>query len=139
MAPKRNKTESIPNKGISEAARLHPTHYELVLQMISQSEVEDNEHGDKEYFKRDDPNANSPSTEELVKTFSIDSYHVRMQYNGATDLTDVIVEATAEQHTTVDNASTTSKEEEKVKPDSRNKQKNYLFEGFNISHEAPKN
>ncbi|PHU24935.1 hypothetical protein BC332_03267 [Capsicum chinense] len=29
---------------------------------------------EEEYFKRDDPNANSPSTEELVKAFSIDRY-----------------------------------------------------------------
>ncbi|PHT51048.1 hypothetical protein CQW23_10795 [Capsicum baccatum] len=37
--------------------------------------AEDNEHGEEESFKRDDPNANSPSAEELVKTFSIDRYH----------------------------------------------------------------
>ncbi|PHU07807.1 hypothetical protein BC332_24296 [Capsicum chinense] len=36
--------------------------------------------------QRDDPNANSPSTKELVKTFSIDRYPVRMQCDGATDL-----------------------------------------------------
>ncbi|PHU08932.1 hypothetical protein BC332_20792 [Capsicum chinense] len=36
--------------------------------------AEDNEHKEEEYLKRDDPNANSPSTEELVKTFSIDHY-----------------------------------------------------------------
>ncbi|PHT36245.1 putative beta-1,3-galactosyltransferase 17 [Capsicum baccatum] len=46
------------------------------------------EHGEKEYFKRDDPNANSPSTEELVKTFNIDRYPVRMQCDGATNLTE---------------------------------------------------
>ncbi|PHU06530.1 hypothetical protein BC332_23019 [Capsicum chinense] len=43
--------------------------------------------GRRKYFKRDDPNANSPSVEELVKTFSIDCYPVRMQYDGSTDLT----------------------------------------------------
>ncbi|KAF3631719.1 hypothetical protein FXO38_07399 [Capsicum annuum] len=48
--------------------------------------AEYDEHGEEEYFKRDDPNANSPSTEELVKTFSIDRYPVRMQYDSATDL-----------------------------------------------------
>ncbi|PHT99962.1 hypothetical protein BC332_29750 [Capsicum chinense] len=50
--------------------------------------AEDNEHVEVEYFKRDDPNANSPSTEELVKTFNIDRYLVRMQCDGATDLMD---------------------------------------------------
>ncbi|KAF3657555.1 hypothetical protein FXO38_13638 [Capsicum annuum] len=49
--------------------------------------VEDNEHGEEEYFKRDNPNGNSPSTEELVNTFSIDRYPVRMQCDGAIDLT----------------------------------------------------
>ncbi|PHU14359.1 hypothetical protein BC332_15564 [Capsicum chinense] len=53
--------------------------------------VEDNEHEEEEYFKRDDPNANSPSAEELVKTFSIDHYPVRMQCDGATDLTGDLV------------------------------------------------
>ncbi|PHU12283.1 hypothetical protein BC332_19213 [Capsicum chinense] len=49
--------------------------------------AEDNEHGEKECLKRDNPNANSPSTKELVKTFSIDRYPMRMQCDGATDLT----------------------------------------------------
>ncbi|PHT63458.1 hypothetical protein T459_32682 [Capsicum annuum] len=54
----------------------------------------DNEHGEEESFKRDDPNANSPSIEELVKTFSIDHYPVRMQCDGATDLTgDLVVKS----------------------------------------------
>ncbi|PHT67483.1 hypothetical protein T459_26970 [Capsicum annuum] len=53
--------------------------------------AEDNEHGEEESFKRDDPNANSPSAEELVKTFSIDHYPVRMQFVGATDLTSDLV------------------------------------------------
>ncbi|PHT74310.1 hypothetical protein T459_21587 [Capsicum annuum] len=52
---------------------------------------------------------------------------------------DITVEATAEEHNiTVDNPSTASKEEEKVKPVSSGEQKNYLFERFNISDEAPK-
>ncbi|KAF3638416.1 hypothetical protein FXO38_23235 [Capsicum annuum] len=86
MAPKRKEIESSPSKGTSVAAQLHPPLYELALQMLSQSGAEDNEHGDEESFKRDDPNANSPSAEELVKTFSIDCYPVRMQYDGSTDL-----------------------------------------------------
>ncbi|PHU07466.1 hypothetical protein BC332_23955 [Capsicum chinense] len=53
--------------------------------------AEDNEHEKEESFKRDDPNANSPSVEELVKTFSIDRYSLRMQCDGATDLTGDLV------------------------------------------------
>ncbi|PHU22616.1 hypothetical protein BC332_07723 [Capsicum chinense] len=87
--------------------------------------AEDDEHGWEEYFKRDDPNANSPSTEELVKTFSIDRYPTRMQYDGATDLT-------------VDNPSTASMEAEKMEPVNSGERKNYPFERFNISDEAPK-
>ncbi|KAF3654973.1 hypothetical protein FXO38_02216 [Capsicum annuum] len=37
--------------------------------------AEDDKHGEEKYFKKDDPNANSPSTEELVKTFNINRYH----------------------------------------------------------------
>ncbi|PHT34319.1 hypothetical protein CQW23_26119 [Capsicum baccatum] len=80
MAPKRKKIESSPSKGISAAAQLHPPLYELALQALSQSGVEDNEHGEEESFKRDDPNTNSPSTKELVKTFRIN------RCNDATDL-----------------------------------------------------
>ncbi|PHU20549.1 hypothetical protein BC332_11700 [Capsicum chinense] len=214
-APKRKEIESSPSKAISEAARLHPPLYELYLQALSQSRAEDNEHGDEKYLKKDDPNANSPTIEELVKTFNIDHYPVRMQCDGATDLmgfeiinhydcdhtgytnlststecfackcqdckakhdvvinainaltasvkemtskrgvipskmilypytpleikVNVTVEATAEQHNiTVDNPSTASKEEEKVEPVNLGERKNYLFEGFNISDEAPK-
>ncbi|PHU17252.1 hypothetical protein BC332_12947 [Capsicum chinense] len=50
--------------------------------------AEYDEHGEEECFKRDDPNANSPSAEELVKTFSIDRYPMRMQCDGAIDLMD---------------------------------------------------
>ncbi|PHT38664.1 hypothetical protein CQW23_22237 [Capsicum baccatum] len=91
MAPKRKKTESSPSKGISAAAQLHPPLYELALQTLSQSRAEDNEHGEEESFKRDDPNATSPSAEELVKTFNIDPYSVRMHCDGATDLTSDLV------------------------------------------------
>ncbi|PHU20428.1 hypothetical protein BC332_11579 [Capsicum chinense] len=49
--------------------------------------AQDNEYGEEECLKRGDPNGNSPSAEELVKTFSIDHYPVRMQCDGATDLT----------------------------------------------------
>ncbi|KAF3645975.1 hypothetical protein FXO38_19376 [Capsicum annuum] len=87
MTPKRKETELSPSKGTSEATRLHPALFKLALQALSQSKEEDNEHGDEECFKRDDPNANSPSIEELVKTFSIDSYPVRMLCDGAINLT----------------------------------------------------
>ncbi|PHU30916.1 hypothetical protein BC332_03009 [Capsicum chinense] len=87
MVPKRIKTESSPSKGTSEAARLHPPLYELALQTLSQSGAEYDEHGEEERFKRDDPDANSPFTEELVKAFSIDHYPVRIQCDGAADLT----------------------------------------------------
>ncbi|PHT76135.1 hypothetical protein T459_19657 [Capsicum annuum] len=88
IAPKIKEIESTPSKGISAATQLHPPLYELTLQALSQSGAEDNKHGEEESFKRDDPNANSPSVEELVKTFSIDHYSVRMQCDGATDLTE---------------------------------------------------
>ncbi|KAM3374658.1 hypothetical protein P3S68_013372 [Capsicum galapagoense] len=52
---------------------------------------------------------------------------------------DVTVEATAEEHNiTVDNPSTASKEDEKVESVSIGEQKNYPFEGFNISDKAQK-
>ncbi|PHU01186.1 hypothetical protein BC332_30973 [Capsicum chinense] len=86
MVPKRIETESSPSKGTSEAARIHLPLYELTLQELSQSGAKYDEHGKEEYFKRDNANANSPSTEELVKAFSIDRYPVRMQCDGATDL-----------------------------------------------------
>ncbi|PHU11809.1 hypothetical protein BC332_18739 [Capsicum chinense] len=66
MDPKRIETESSLSKEISGAARLHPPLYELALQALSQSEAEDNEHGEEEYFKRDDPNAISPSTKKWI-------------------------------------------------------------------------
>ncbi|PHU23588.1 hypothetical protein BC332_08695 [Capsicum chinense] len=97
MAPKRKEIESSPSKGTSAAAQLHPPLYELALKALSQSGAEDNEHGEEESFKRDDPNANSPSIEELVKTFSIDHYPVRMQCDGATNLTgDLVVKSVME-------------------------------------------
>ncbi|PHT36326.1 hypothetical protein CQW23_24026 [Capsicum baccatum] len=101
MAPKRKETELSPSKGTSAAAQLYLPLYELALQALSQSGAEDNEHREEESFKRDDSNTNSPSTEELVKTFSIDHYPV--------DVT-----ATAEEHNMkVDNPSTSSKDEKK--------------------------
>ncbi|PHU07034.1 hypothetical protein BC332_23523 [Capsicum chinense] len=239
MAPKIKEIESSPSKGASTVAQLYPPLYELALQMLSQSGAEDNENGEEESFKRDDSNSNSPSVEELVKTFNIDHYPMRMQCNGATDLTGdlmvksvmgksfdpfkkilqeqkldsyfrescfgkyldllednnarfqmkmawefeailylrqqvnyqeevscprilrwlsaktdknakfldlfnspkeaVDVTATIEEHNmTVDNPSTASKDEEKVDPISLGERKNYPFEGFNISDEAPK-
>ncbi|PHU07262.1 hypothetical protein BC332_23751 [Capsicum chinense] len=86
MALKRKETESSQNKETSEAARLHPLLYELALQALPQSRAEDNEHGEEECFKRDDPNANSPYTEKLVKTLSIDRYLMRIQCGSAIDL-----------------------------------------------------
>ncbi|PHT94336.1 hypothetical protein T459_02218 [Capsicum annuum] len=86
MALKRKEIESSPSKGTSTTAQLHPPLYELALQALSQSGAEYNEHGEEESFKRDDPNANSPSAEELIKTFDIDHYLVRMQCGGAIDL-----------------------------------------------------
>ncbi|PHT74068.1 hypothetical protein T459_21345 [Capsicum annuum] len=74
MAPKRKEIESSPSKRTSAAARLHPPLYELDLQALSQSGAEDNEHEEDKSFKRDNPNTNIPSAEELVKTFSIDHY-----------------------------------------------------------------
>ncbi|KAF3675270.1 hypothetical protein FXO38_04827 [Capsicum annuum] len=54
-------------------------------------------------------------------------------------MVDVTVEATTEQYNiTVNNPSTVFKEEEKVEPVSLGEQKNYTFEGFNISDKAPK-
>ncbi|PHU27320.1 hypothetical protein BC332_05652 [Capsicum chinense] len=241
MAPKIREIELSPSKGTNASAQRHPPLYELALQVLSQSGAEDNEHGEEKFFKRDDPNANSPSVEELVKTFNIDHYLVRMQCDGATDLTDfspdfvassecssckcqeckvkhdgvinainaltasvkemtskrgvipskrisypdtlleikaakrrrkdtfkassiikksrlqclclclasmfsvqrprraVDVTATAEEHNiTFDNPSTASKDEEKVEPVSLVERKNYPFEWFNISDEAPK-
>ncbi|PHU01196.1 hypothetical protein BC332_30983 [Capsicum chinense] len=86
MAPKIKEIKSSPSKETSAVAQLHPPLYELDLQALSQSGAENNEHGEEKSFKRDDSNANSPSVEELVKTFSIDHYPVRMQCDGATDL-----------------------------------------------------
>ncbi|KAF3663034.1 hypothetical protein FXO37_12203 [Capsicum annuum] len=97
MAPKRKKAESIPSKGTSAVARLLPPLYDLPLQALSHLGAENNEDGEEECLIRNDPNANSPSAEELVKTFSIDRYPVRMQCDGSTDLTgDFIVKSTME-------------------------------------------
>ncbi|PHU05195.1 hypothetical protein BC332_26017 [Capsicum chinense] len=97
MAPKIKEIESSPSKGTSAATQLHPPLYELALQELSQSGAEDNEHGEEESFKRDDPNANSPSVEELIQTFSIDRYPVRMQCDGVTYLMgDLVVKSVIE-------------------------------------------
>ncbi|KAF3638202.1 putative glycerol-3-phosphate 2-O-acyltransferase 6-like [Capsicum annuum] len=97
MVPKRIEIESSPSKGTSEAARLHPLLYELTLQALSQSGAEYDEHGKEECFKRDDANANSPSIKKLAKAFSIDRYPVRMQCDGAADLTgDFVVKSAME-------------------------------------------
>ncbi|PHU16553.1 hypothetical protein BC332_17758 [Capsicum chinense] len=94
MASKRKEIELSPSKGTSATTQLHPPLYDLTLQALSQSGAEDNKHGEEKCFKRDDPNANSPSAEKLVQTFSIDRYPVRMQCDGATDLTgDLLVKS----------------------------------------------
>ncbi|KAF3634151.1 hypothetical protein T459_25136 [Capsicum annuum] len=85
--PKKKETESSPSKGTSAAAQLHPPLYDLGLQALSQLGAEDNEHEKEECIKRDNPYSYSPSIEELVKTFSIDHYPVRIQCDGATDFT----------------------------------------------------
>ncbi|PHU12118.1 hypothetical protein BC332_19048 [Capsicum chinense] len=55
------------------------------------------------------------------------------------ELKKVDVTATAKEHNmTVDNLSTASKDEEKVEPVNLGERKNYPFEEFNISDEAPK-
>ncbi|PHT48994.1 hypothetical protein CQW23_13202 [Capsicum baccatum] len=60
-------------------------------------------------------------------------------FNPSKEAVDVMVKATTEEHNiTVDNPSTTSKEEEKVELVCSGVRKNCLFEGFNISDEAPK-
>ncbi|PHT33088.1 hypothetical protein CQW23_29425 [Capsicum baccatum] len=158
MALKRKEIELIPSKGTSAATQLHPLLYELVSQELSQSGAEDNKHGEEESFKRDDPNASSPSTEELVKTFSVNRYPVRMQCDGATDLTALHTQyifRTDVPHGGPafhaagsvrpdgilgrdNNPSTASEDEEKVEPVILRERKNYPSEGFNISDEAPK-
>ncbi|PHT70885.1 hypothetical protein T459_25989 [Capsicum annuum] len=87
MAPKRKEIESSPSKGTSAVARLHPPLYDLALQALSQSGAEDNEHEEEEYLKRNDPNVNSPFDEELVKIIIIDRYPMRIQCDGAINLT----------------------------------------------------
>ncbi|PHU02549.1 hypothetical protein BC332_27800 [Capsicum chinense] len=63
-----------------------------------------------------------------------------MQCDGATDLTgDLVVDftATAEEHNmTIDNPSTSFKDQEKVKLVNLGERENYPFEGFNILDEA---
>ncbi|PHU05162.1 hypothetical protein BC332_25984 [Capsicum chinense] len=88
MDSKRKEIESSSSKGTSAAAQLYPPLYQFALQVLSQSGAEDNEHGEEESFKRDDPNSNNPFIKELVKTFSIDRYPMRMQCDSATDLMD---------------------------------------------------
>ncbi|PHT40142.1 hypothetical protein CQW23_18996 [Capsicum baccatum] len=100
-----------------------PTYYSFVA-----TGAEDNEHGEEESFKRDDPNTNSPSIEELVKTFNINRYPVRMQYDDEKSVVYLyialkipgfqvdVTDTTEEHNMIVDNPSTASKDEEKVEP-----------------------
>ncbi|PHU22928.1 hypothetical protein BC332_08035 [Capsicum chinense] len=83
MAHKIKETESSLSKGASAAACYLRNSVNLLYKHYHNQEQNIMNTG----TKRDDPNANSPSAEELVKTFSIDRYPVRMQCDGATDLT----------------------------------------------------
>ncbi|KAF3626568.1 putative protein EIN4-like [Capsicum annuum] len=79
MALKRKEIESSSSKGTIAAVQLHPLLYELTLQTLSQSRAEDNKHREEKSFKRDDPSTNSLFAKELVKTYNIDRYPVRMK------------------------------------------------------------
>ncbi|PHT89393.1 hypothetical protein T459_04506 [Capsicum annuum] len=170
MGSQKKKTESSLSKGTSETARLHPPFYEFALKALSQSGAEDNEYGEEEYFKIDDPNANSlppkswskPSTLiTFLECYACKCQDCKAKHNGVINAinaltafvkemtskkgvvpskrtsypytpleikVDVTVEATAEEHNiTIDNLSTASKEEEKIKPISSGEQKNYPF------------
>ncbi|KAF3622742.1 hypothetical protein FXO37_32199 [Capsicum annuum] len=85
-------------------------------------------------------NALTTSTKKMKsKRGVIPSKRISYPYTLLKIKVDVTVEATAEEHNiTVDNPSTAFKEEEKVESISLGEQKNYPFEGFNISDEAPK-
>ncbi|KAF3680660.1 hypothetical protein FXO38_02171 [Capsicum annuum] len=61
--------------------------YIIVIDYLAVVAEEYDEHGEEECFKRDDADANRPSNKELVKAFNIDRYPVRMQCDGAADLT----------------------------------------------------
>ncbi|KAF3656676.1 putative G-rich sequence factor 1-like [Capsicum annuum] len=132
--------------------------------------AEDNKYGEEEYFKIDDPNANSlppkswskPSTLiTFLECYACKCQDCKAKHNGVINAinaltafvkemtskkgvvpskrtsypytpleikVDVTVEATAEEHNiTIDNLSTASKEEEKIKPISSGEQKNYPF------------
>ncbi|KAF3630509.1 hypothetical protein FXO38_27101 [Capsicum annuum] len=77
-----------------------PTYYSSVA-----TGAEYNEHGEEESFKRDDPNANSPSIKELCSRATEEQHELKK--------VDVI--ATIEEHNmTVDNPLTASKDEQKM-------------------------
>ncbi|KAF3624372.1 hypothetical protein FXO37_31381 [Capsicum annuum] len=222
MAPKRKESESSPSNETRKACRLHPPLYELAFQALSQSGAEDNEHGEKECFKRDDQmlialplkSWSKPSALIVILKSCFGQYldllednnarfQMKMVYNllkhsqlgdqgdiyvdSVKEITskrgvipsnrssypytpleikvakrrrkdiskaspsiekkliilafqvDVITKATAEEHNiTVDNPSTSSKEEEEIEPICSRERKNYPFEGFNIADEASK-
>ncbi|PHU07269.1 hypothetical protein BC332_23758 [Capsicum chinense] len=84
-------SDKIPG-AIDSVVFMVPTNFPSVV-----TGAEDNEYKEEKSFKRDDPNANSPSAKELVKTFSIDHYPMRMQCDGATDLMgDLVVKSVME-------------------------------------------
>ncbi|KAF3623059.1 putative glycerol-3-phosphate 2-O-acyltransferase 6-like [Capsicum annuum] len=87
-------TDKLPGAIDDDLFLWFPTNYLSIA-----TGAEDNEHRKEECFKRDDPNVNSPFTEELVKISSIDCYPVRMQCNGATNLTgDFVVKSPMEKN-----------------------------------------
>ncbi|PHT33924.1 hypothetical protein CQW23_25724 [Capsicum baccatum] len=137
MAPKRKEIESSPRKETSAAAWLHPLLYELALQVLSQSGAEDNEHGEEESFKEMIQTLVALPLKSSSKPLAL--IIILRECSAMVPQVDFTVEATAEEHNIiVNNPSTASKEEEKVEPVSLGEQKNYPFEGFNISDEASK-
>ncbi|KAF3667616.1 hypothetical protein FXO37_09951 [Capsicum annuum] len=84
-------------------------------------------------------NALTASLKKMTSNRSvIPSKRISYPYTPLEIKVDITVEATTEEHNiTVDSPSTVSKEEEKVEPVSSGERKNYSFEGFNISDEAP--
>ncbi|PHT65531.1 hypothetical protein T459_29956 [Capsicum annuum] len=93
----------------------------------------------KHYEVINDINALTASIKEMTSNRGvISSKRISYPYTPLEIKVDVTVEATTEEHNiTVDNPSTNSNKEEKVEPVSLGERKNYPFEGFNISDEAP--